>query len=184
MFENIKEEQSGYVWKTLNEKEEKEQKFYNKSVKGFNELRNDMYKNIVGYSTLTVHQRKEKEILQKIVKLRADEVIYLAYEKWIPSSHSGVVFLDPDTGELTAGSWTTGTCLSPESNQIILYKLDQNWLNNVSLCLNDIISDEEWDLLRDKFDNPSFADRKQLEAIEVDLDTRLMDHLRWSIEEG
>ena len=124
---------------------------------------------------------KERQIVDKIKQGHARKIVNLAYEN-TGGTFSGNVFMDPETGELHGFTWTGNTGLHPESNLVFVYKLDANWINNNAWEVNDILTDEEWQELVDKYDpDPDFLNRAQLESIDVDLDKRLIDYLIWCL---
>jgi len=128
---------------------------------------------------------KEKDIINNIVRLRAAEVVEKAYHRNADMFDS-IIHLDPDNGELIVHHWTSNTYLSDESNLIEIYRLRQNWIGNGCWDnVNDIVEDEEWKELEEKYgDEANFMDEEQLKSIGVDLDTRLVDYLRYDIEEN
>lgn len=176
MFEDIKE-QSNYRWEKLEEKGEEEREYYKEVVQELKEVTENLHDPDSDKGV-----NKQRELIEEIVRIRAAEIIYLAYEN-TGGTFSGHVFVDPDTGDLKAFTWAGNTTLHPDSNLIQIYKLGSNWINNNSFIVNDILIDEEWEKLQEEYgDEADFLNEEQLESIGVDLDTRLMDYLKWCVE--
>ena len=125
---------------------------------------------------------KERKVIDEILKEEAEKIVNLAYEN-TGGTFSGNVFMEPETGKLHGFTWTGNTELHPDSDLIFVYKLDANWINNNTWQVNDILTDEEWQELVDRYDpDPDYLDREQLESIDINLDTRLKEYLVWCIE--
>jgi hypothetical protein len=180
MFENIKKEQTMYDWRTLKELKEEEPGSYKWYKEKLQELK-EVNENLNGPDPDNLVDRQRK-LIENIKAWRAAEIVWLAYEN-TGGTFSGHVFIAPETGELHDTTWTGNTRINPELNWIELYSLDSNWVNNNPFQVEDIIPEEGYEMLEEKYgDEANFLDREQLESIDYDLDTCLLDYLRWTIE--
>ena len=116
---------------------------------------------------------------KKIKKEYAEEIIKLAYKNQ-DKTYNGVVFINLKNGELEGYKLTSNTIIEDES-LFKIYELNSNWINNNNWRSIDIISDEEQRQLKSKFDKVDFLSKKQLKSINVDLDKRLKEYLKWVI---
>ena len=116
---------------------------------------------------------------KKIKKEYAEEIIKLAYKNQ-DKTYNGVVFINLKNGELEGYKLTSNTIIEDES-LFKIYELNSNWINNNNWRSIDIISDEEQRQLKSKFDKVDFLSKKQLKSINVDLDKRLKEYLKWII---
>lgn len=179
MFENIKREQSLYDWKALEGlKKEDPDKYeqYQEELQELKEVTENMRKS--NESDLACRQ---KELIMHIRSFRADEVVWLAYKN-TSDSFSGYVLIDLETGELYSFS-QFGNIYHSKPNTVVLFILDKIWLNNNPWQVEDILPEEDWKRLKEKYgDKADFLDREQLESIGWDLDTALMDYLRYCLQ--
>jgi len=123
-----------------------------------------------------------KYLKNKIVKENDEWIIEKAYKNQ-NKNFNGRIYLNQDTGELIEKSMTNNTSINTYS-YILIYELSSNWLSNAILEINDILDDEEWLELQNKFgkDNAYYNDRSQLKEIGIDLDDRLKEYLIWCIK--
>ena len=122
--------------------------------------------------------------INSILRDNAGGIAKLAYNKQLSDTYRGIVYIDLDTGELVGKSLTTGTRIESEKYYRI-YELHNNWIANSNWRYFDILTNEEWELLREKFgDDGNYLDKQQLESIGINLDKRLIEFLEFNITEG
>lgn len=116
-------------------------------------------------------------LLESIVYNNAEEIVAAAYNEQT-DSHDGIVFLNLNTGELESKRWTSNTRIHPDAYEYLieLYKLKSDWENNFDVSNYDyLITDEEYDLLREKFETVDVSLREQVESIGIDFDDRVKE---------
>jgi hypothetical protein len=177
-------EQSDYSWEGLKEGTEEWEKFQ-ELLQKLRDVKEKIRITPEYKREFSKLLEEEKDIINRIVRLRAAEIVEMAYHR-NADMFDAIIHLDPDDGELIAHYWTSNTYLNDESNLVEIYRLRQNWIGNGCWDnVNDILYDEEWEKLQEKYgDEADFMDEEQLKSIGIDLDTRLMDYLRYEIEEN
>ena len=179
MFEKINQEKSEHNWRTLEEKESVE--YFNNQVE---KLKNTIYRLKQTPDTDRLQTElinKKRNLKEDIVSTALDEVLYLAYDNTacLNSGFSGVVYLDLETAEIFGKPMSTGQQLQ-DQDIVEIYRLENNWIGNNDWRVNDVLNDEEYKKLKDKYgEDADFLDREQLESINIDYDTRLLEYLRW-----
>ncbi|HQM83893.1 MAG TPA: hypothetical protein PLD55_04335 [bacterium] len=134
----------------------------------------------------SVLDQKEWPTEEEIVDLLREydileEVIQLAFDGWVENVADGVCELTK-SGELESHCYTGGS-YNRDSN-IGLYRFDANWVSNGCWDKHDmLVSDEEWELLQEKFgEEADFTDEKQLASIGIDRSERLVEQVLFCLE--
>ena len=134
----------------------------------------------------SVLDQKEWPTEEEIVDLLREydileEVIQLAFDGWVENVADGSCELTED-GELESHCYTGGSY--NKNNNIGLYRFDANWVSNG--CWDHhtmLVSDEEWELLQEKFgEEADFTDEKQLASIGIDRSERLIEQVLFCLE--
>lgn len=87
----------------------------------------------------TVDAIAEEEIYERIRVVEIAKVVALAYRAYVPGMCDGVCYMDITTGELTSGSYSTG---SYEIQGAHLIELDRVSMN-IDLGAEDLLTDGE-----------------------------------------